>query len=135
MDGSAFGAPKIYRRSVTCISMAPPWQFDTIYGHSDLDRFCLSYLAAFPSGVFKVESAFVNRDPGQPVRVTMRWSLNGAHAGFGRFGAPTGAPVYVMGMNHAYMVDGRVTAEWIVTDEIAIWKQILVPMLLEKEFV
>jgi predicted ester cyclase len=94
-------------------------------GHGAIDRFCLSYLAAFPDAVFKVESAFANRDPGQPVRLTMRWSLTGPHGGFGHFGAPTGAPVYVMGMNHAFIVDGRVTQEWIVTDEVAIWKQIL----------
>jgi len=96
-----------------------------INGHADIDRFCLGYLAAFPDGAFTVESAFTNREPGRPLRLTMRWSLRGTHAGFGHFGAPTGAPVYVMGMNHAFMVDGRITHEWIVTDEVAIWKQIL----------
>ncbi len=96
-----------------------------INGHLDIDRFCLGYLAAFPVGVLMVESIFANREPGRPVRLTMRWGLRGTHAGFGHFGAPTGAPVYVMGMNHAHMVDGRITAEWIITDEVSIWKQIL----------
>ncbi|MBL8701016.1 MAG: ester cyclase [Alphaproteobacteria bacterium] len=96
-----------------------------VNGHGDIDRFCLGYLASFPDGVFTCESAFANREPGRATRLTMRWGLRGTHAGFGRFGAPTGAPVYVMGMNHAHMVDGRVTQEWIVTDEVSIWKQIL----------
>lgn len=75
--------------------------------------------------MFKVESAYVNKDAGRPTRVTMRWSLTGTHSGFGHFGAPAGASVYVMGINHAFVVDGRITHEWIVTDEVSIWKQIL----------
>lgn len=98
---------------------------DTVYGHADLDRFVVGYLASFPDAVFRVESSTVNRDPGQPVRLAMRWSLSGTHAGFGHFGEPTGAPVYVMGFSHAFMVNDRVTYEWIVTDEVSVWKQIL----------
>lgn len=98
---------------------------DVLSGHGDIDRFCLSYLAAFPDADLVIDSAIVNRDPGQPIRIATRWSLRGTHSGFGQFGEPTGAPVYVMGLNHAHMVDGRVTAEWIVVDEVAVWKQIL----------
>ena len=97
---------------------------DILSGHSDIDRFVISYLASFPDAAFSIESAIVNRDPGQPVRIATRWALRGSHSGFGHFGEPTGAPVYVMGYCHAHMVAGRVTAEWIVTDEVAVWKQI-----------
>lgn len=98
---------------------------DVVNGHLDIDRFCIGYLASFPDGLFKVESALVNEAPGQPLRISMSWSLAGTHGGWGHFGEPTGAPVYVMGMNHAHMVDGRVVQEWVVTDEVSIWKQIL----------
>lgn len=98
---------------------------DTRYGHQDIDQFCISYLASFPDAALTLSSTIVNRDPGQPVRVASRWALDGTHAGFGHFGEPTGAPVHVMGLTHAYVVDGRVTHEWIVTDEVSIWKQIL----------
>ena len=94
-------------------------------GHLDIDRFYLSYLAAMPDGVFSVDSATVNRDPGRPVRAALRWSFRGTHGGFGRFGAPTGAPLYVMGFSHAEIVDGLVRTEWVVADEVAVWKQIL----------
>ena len=30
-----------------------------------------------------------------------------------------------MGYSHAHWVNGRITAEWIVTDEVSIWKQII----------
>jgi predicted ester cyclase len=98
---------------------------DVLSGHGDIDRFCLSYLASFPDARFSVQSTVVNIDPGQPARVSMSWALDGTHSGWGHFGEPTGAPVHVMGMNHAYMVDGRITHEWVLTDEVAIWKQIL----------
>ncbi len=98
---------------------------ETAYGHGDIDRFYLGYLASFPDAELSVQSAIVNRDPDQPPRVALRWSLRGTHSGFGHFGAPTGAPVFVMGLSHGYFVDGRIRQEWIVTDEVSIWKQII----------
>lgn len=101
---------------------------DVLYGHGDIDTFALGYLASFPDAVLKVESARVNRDPEQPVRVAVRWSLTGTHCGFGHFGEPTGAPVYVMGMSHANLTKDKVMTEFFVTDEVSIWKQIFAHM-------
>jgi predicted ester cyclase len=97
---------------------------DVLYGHADIDSFAIGYLASFPDAAYKVESARINRDPEQPARIALRWSLSGTHSGFGHFGDPTGAPVYVMGMSHLNLTAGRITAEYMVTDEVAIWKQI-----------
>ncbi len=97
---------------------------DVLYGHHDIDTFALGYLASFPDAAFKIESARINRDPEQPLRIAMRWSLTGTHSGFGHFGEPTGAPVYVMGMSHFNVTNGRIAAEYLVTDEVSIWKQI-----------
>ena len=96
-----------------------------LYGHGDIDTFVLGYLASFPDAEYRVESAQVNRDPERPVRIALRWSLSGSHSGFGHFGEPTGAPVYVMGMSHLQVTKGRVMAEYMVTDEVSVWKQIL----------
>ena len=98
---------------------------ETRNGHADIDRFYLGYLASFPDAAFSVESATVNQEAGRPLRVALRWSLRATHSGFGHFGEPTGAPVYVMGLSHAEIVEGRVRYEWMVTDEVAIWKQII----------
>ncbi len=97
---------------------------DVLYGHGDIDTFALGYLASFPDAAFNIETARINRDPEQPLRIAVRWSLTGTHSGFGHFGEPTGAPVYVMGMSHFNMTGGRVAAEYMVTDEVSIWKQI-----------
>ena len=98
---------------------------ESFHGWADIDRFYLSYLASFPDAELTIHSARINKDEGQPARVALRWSLRGVHAGFGRFGPPTGAPVFVMGMSHAHVIHGRVSAEWLVTDEVSVWKQIL----------
>ncbi len=98
---------------------------ETRYGHADIDRFYLGYLASFPDAAFTLHSATVNRDPGRPLRVALRWSLDATHAGYGHFGEPSGAAVHVMGFSQAEIVDGLVRAEWVVVDEVAIWKQII----------
>lgn len=97
---------------------------DVRYGHADIDTFVLGYLASFPDAAFKVETARINREPEQPTRIALRWSLTGTHSGFGHFGEPTGAPVYVMGISHFNLSGGRITAEYLLADEVAIWKQI-----------
>ena len=98
---------------------------DVLYGHGDIDTFVLGYLASFPDAVLTIESAHVNREPEQPVRIAVRWSLAGSHSGFGHFGEPTGAPIYVMAMSHFNLTRNKVSAEYLVTDEVSIWNQIL----------
>ena len=98
---------------------------EVLAGHGDIDRLVIGYLASFPDAVLAIDHLIVNRDPGQPVRLALRWSIEATHSGWGRFGAPSGAKVYILGMTHAYMVDGRITHEWLCIDDVAIWKQIL----------
>ena len=57
-------------------------------------------------------------------RAAVRWSLDGRHDGYGAFGAPTGAPVHVMGITHAEFGPWGLRREFTLFDEIAIWKQI-----------
>lgn len=98
---------------------------ETLSGWGDIDRFVISYLASFPDLELTIDHLIVNRDPGQPARLALRFSATGTHTGWGRFGAPSGAQVYILGITHAYMVDGRISHEWLITDEVAIWKQII----------
>ena len=94
------------------------------HGHADIDRFVVSYLASFPQARLSIDNAFVNREPHRAPRLSVRWSLRAEHSGFGHFGPPTGASVYIMAMSHVHLLDGRVEAEWLMTDEVSIWKQI-----------
>lgn len=102
----------------------------TTQGWSEADQFWIGLRASFPDAEFSVDHAIGRDDALMPPRSAVRWSLTGTHAGWGRFGRPTGAVVYVMGISHAEwgpFGDGEPTLrrEWTLIDDIAIWKQIL----------
>lgn len=94
-------------------------------GHDDLDRFVVGYLASLPDATLTIHDATVRREPEAPPRVALRWSLDGTHAGWGAFGAPTGKPLHLMGISHVHVTAGRIAAEWLLVDEVAVWTQIL----------
>lgn len=101
----------------------------TGHGIAEPDRFWMRLRAAFPRAEFRVEHRIGREDPLMPPRAAVRWSLWGRHEGWGGFGAPTGAMVYVLGGTHAefgpWGPDGwSIRREWTLYDETAIWKQI-----------
>ncbi|MDE0112815.1 MAG: nuclear transport factor 2 family protein [Albidovulum sp.] len=98
----------------------------TAHGRSAADSFWLGLRSSFPAAEFKIDHATGLSEQGMPRRAAVRWSLAGAHDGFGMFGAPTGADVYVMGASHAEFGPRGIRREYVVLDETAIWKQILI---------
>jgi len=95
------------------------------YGHSGADRFWLALRASMPSAQFTVHHQVGRNDPGLPPRAALRWSLDGLHDGWGRFGAPTRAHLHVMGITHAEFGPNGLRREWTLIDDTAIWRQIL----------
>lgn len=89
------------------------------------DRFWMGLRASFPSATFKIEHQIGRQDPLLPPRAAIRWSLHGKHDGWGAFGTPSGATVYVMGACHAEFGPWGLRREYALIDETAIWKQIL----------
>lgn len=98
---------------------------DTAHGTAAADCFWLGLRAAFPSARFQVHHTMGARTPMMPPRAAIRWSLDGPHDGWGRFGAPTGATVHVMGITHAEFGPWGLRREYTLIDETAVWKQIL----------
>ncbi|PAX09079.1 ester cyclase [Sphingomonas lenta] len=94
-------------------------------GAGELDRFVVGLLASIPDATLSIHSATVNRESEKPVRVAIRWSLDGHQTGWGRFGCPTSAPLHVMGLSHLHVSEQQIVAEWFLIDEVSIWKQIL----------
>jgi hypothetical protein len=97
----------------------------TAYGTAAADRFWLGLRAAFPDSAFRMHHVIGREDPMMPPRAALRWSLTGKHGGWGVFGAPTGAEVHIMGMSHAEFGPRGLRREYVLIDETAIWKQIL----------
>ncbi|WP_171060649.1 ester cyclase [Poseidonocella sp. HB161398] len=95
------------------------------HGPQDADRFWLPLRAAFPDAVLTVHHAAGRRDAQMPPRASLRWSLWGRHSGWGSFGAPSQAMVYVLGLTHAEFGPKGIRREWTLYDETAIWSQIL----------
>ena len=97
----------------------------TTLSHDGADRFWVALRAAFPSAEFRIDHQIGRNDDMMPPRAAIRWSLWGRHDGWGTFGAPTGADVYVLGMTHVEFGPWGIRREWTIIDETAIWKQIL----------
>ena len=93
--------------------------------HDFAARFWTELRACFPSAVFSIDHRIGRADPRMPPRAALRWSLRGRHDGWGRFGRPTGADVYLMGASHAEFGPWGLRREYALYDEVAIWKQIL----------
>ncbi|OAN76297.1 polyketide cyclase [Jannaschia sp. EhC01] len=106
----------------------------TALGWLQVDQFWMGLRAAFPDATFSVDHVVGREDPLMPPRAAVRWSLHGTHSGWGRFGRPTGAEVYVMGISHAEFGpfagagpwgEATIRREFTLIDDTAIWKQIL----------
>ena len=121
MGADMAAIPRVYDRAV---QMELPGGV-TGHGWDAADRFWMRLRAAFPSARFEIHHQVGREDPLMPPRSALRWSLWGRHDGFGAFGPPTGAQVYVLGMSHAEFGPAGVRREWVLFDETAIWKQIL----------
>lgn len=101
----------------------------TGHGFRAADRFWMGLRAAFPSADFTIHHRIGREDPAMPPRAAVRWSLHGRHDGWGAFGRPTGAEVYVLGITHAEFgtlgaAEPKLRREWTLFDETAVWKQI-----------
>lgn len=96
----------------------------TGHGWSAADRFWMSLRAAFPNAAFAIEHVIGRDDPMMPPRAALRWSLDGKHEGWGAFGMPSGADVYLLGLSHAEFGPYGLRREYVLYDETAVWKQI-----------
>ncbi|MFK7745770.1 MAG: ester cyclase [Roseobacter sp.] len=97
----------------------------TGHSHDDIDQFWMGLRASFPNATFQIDHQIGRDDPLMPPRAALRWSLTGKHDGWGSFGAPTGADIYLLGICHAEFGPWGLRREYVIYDETTIWKQIL----------
>jgi len=101
----------------------------TEYGWPAVSSFWSALRRALPDGALTIEHQVGRDDPQRGTRAALRWWFSGTHDGDGIFGEPTGAPVDIMGISHAEFGPWGLRREWLLYDEVAIWKQILLPIL------
>jgi hypothetical protein len=97
---------------------------------AEADQFWISLHTAFPDATFSVDHVIGRDDSLMAPRAAVRWSLHGKHSGWGRFGTPMSADIYIMGISHADFGpfgngEPTIRREHTHIDETAIWKQIL----------
>ena len=97
----------------------------TVHGSDEAARFWGDLRASMPDAVFEIHHQIGRADAAMAPRAAIRWSLTSSHSGAGMFGPPTGAPVHVMGISHAEFGPRGLHREFVLFDEVAIHKQIL----------
>ena len=96
-------------------------------GHSynAVDKFWMNLRSSFPSAEFKIQHRIGREDINMPPRSAIRWCLHGKHDGWGTFGRPTGAEVFILGASHVEFGPWGIRREYSLFDETSVWKQIL----------
>jgi hypothetical protein len=98
---------------------------DTGHGWADAAEFWEELRSSFPGAEVDIHHVIGRQDEGLGLRAAVRWSMTGTHAGPGRVGVPSGATVHIMGISHAEFGPWGLRREYVLFDEVAIWKQIL----------
>jgi predicted ester cyclase len=104
-----------------------------LYGQEMLQQFYFGYLGAFSDVQFRIEHLAQEEPLESPKKLAVRWSVVAKHTGFGFFGEPSHDAVYIMGISHAYLSQGKIVAEWQVLDEVAILEQIFLNFFMKKK--
>ncbi len=95
------------------------------HGWADAEAFWSGLRQSFPDATIELHHVIGRTDAAMAPRAAVRWSLNGNHDGEGSFGPPTGASVHIMGIGHAEFGPRGLKREYVLFDEVAVWKQIL----------
>lgn len=95
------------------------------HGWDEASSFWAGIRQSFPAATLTLHHVIGRTDDGRPPRAAVRWSLDGTHDGDGPFGPPSGAAVHLMGINHAELGPRGLHREYVLFDEVAVWKQIL----------
>ena len=96
------------------------------HGREDIEKFW-NYLKNTLSDIkFSIEHVGYLEEPDKNPKASIRWFLEGSHSKDTLdFGEKSNKNIFIMGINHAEIIDGNVIREWVLFDEVAIWKQIL----------
>ena len=97
----------------------------TGFGWDAVSTFWGDLRRALPDATLTIEHQIGRTDTELGTRAALRWWYSGTHGGDGVFGPATGAPVHIMGISHAEFGPWGLRREWILYDEVAVWKQIV----------
>jgi predicted ester cyclase len=80
--------------------------------------------AAFPDLEHQVDEVYWMGNEQEGFLTSERWSASGTHLGAGIYGEPTGREVQIWGITQHRIVDGKITREWMLFNELDLMMQI-----------
>ena len=96
------------------------------HGREDVAKFWNSLKSIFTEIKFSVEHVGYLDEPNKNPRASIRWFLEGIHSNDSDdYGKKTNSNLFIMGINHVELNKDGIIREWVLFDEVAIWKQIL----------
>ena len=96
------------------------------HGREDISKFWNSLKDIFTDIKFTIEHVGYLDESNKNPRASIRWFLEGFHSNDSEdYGKKTNSKLFIMGINHVELDQDGVIREWVLFDEVAIWKQIL----------
>jgi len=96
------------------------------HGREDISKFWNSLKDIFTDIKFTIEHVGYLDESDKNPRASIRWFLEGIHSEDSEdYGKKTNSKLFIMGINHVELNQDGVIREWVLFDEVAIWKQIL----------
>lgn len=79
---------------------------------------------AFPDLDHQVDEVYWMGSEAEGFLTSERWNATGTHRGAGAYGEPTGREVQIWGITQHRIVEGKITAEWMLFNELDLMMQI-----------
>ena len=96
------------------------------HGREDISKFWNSLKDIFTDIKFTIEHVGYLDESDKNPRASIRWFLEGMHSNDSEdYGKKTNSKLFIMGINHVELNQDGIIREWVLFDEVAIWKQIL----------
>lgn len=95
------------------------------YGRADVRAMARGLLATFPDLGLHVDEVYWMGNEAEGFSVAVRWTATGTHRGHGLYGPPTGRRVHLWGLSQLYILNGRITEDWMLFNEFDVLAQLL----------
>ncbi|CAN1549996.1 Polyketide cyclase SnoaL-like [Sphingomonadaceae bacterium] len=94
-----------------------------LFGWGEIAGWYTAIIGSFGDARINVDHIAHVPAAGGALDIAVRWSLTGTHDGVALYGPATGERIYILGVTHWRVVEGRIAEEVTVFDEVALMRQ------------
>lgn len=95
------------------------------YSYEQIKKIWSDFLSSFENLELIIHFFSGITEPMLSPRVAIRWTINGKHMNKGCYGSPSQKNIEIAGISHVEFGKTGIIREYVIFDEISIWKQIL----------